>query len=567
MLPRRQFLKTGLAAVGAYMLSPSARGVLQGHGWGWSSHAWAPPGASSPFLLVHNNQATVAIGGLPFHPIWLGDNFPAGRIPFHNPESPPQWSQLQEHIDVAVVGGGLSGLATAHAISGRDWALFDLRPRMGGNAIGEIWKQIPYSLGSAYFMVADKGTDLDLLYQDLGVYDRAQIDTGAGFRFEFGGQLIDDVCFDCTPEERAALKSYQAAVAYYANEMYPDIPWYDDPSRDFIRSLDTLNFHAAVDAACGGTAPAMLARALQAYCYSSFGVGWDELSAAAGWNFVAAEEFGRIVLPGGNTGLAQLFWKRLAHIPSRRGAPPRLRPGCIVTNMRLEGKGVAIAWRDQQGNSRTTGANHVVFAGSKHILEPMMPDLWEVDPEKRDAAQQVQTVAYLVVNVLLKKRVQEPYYDLFAIHDAAFPMNDEEFEADRRITDALNGSFAIVGAHHNSDVITMYWPLPWHTARFSIIQDEGNQSFNAYAQLAAPQIMRVLELFSLEPGDVEAVRMARWGHAMPFARSGSYQSDLCEILRRPIAERIWFANQDNWLLPAVETCLSEAAFVAQNLPR
>ncbi|MBL9121759.1 MAG: hypothetical protein JNL80_17780, partial [Phycisphaerae bacterium] len=43
-----------------------------------------------------------------------------------------------------------------------------------------------------------------------------------------------------------------------------------------------------------------------------------------------------------------------------------------------------------------------------------------------------------------------------------------------------------------------------------------------------------------------------------FAQPGQIADGLAETVRRPIAERIWFVNQDNWLLPAVETCLEEA---------
>ena len=60
-----------------------------------------------------------------------------------------------------------------------------------------------------------------------------------------------------------------------------------------------------------GTLPIALREAVQGYCYSSFGVGWAQISAASGCNFIAAEEFGRIVLPGGNAGLATRLWSRL----------------------------------------------------------------------------------------------------------------------------------------------------------------------------------------------------------------------------------------------------------------
>ncbi len=560
---RRDFLRTGFAAVGAFMFASSPRSAL----WTISATAvppaWTPVHLSAPIRKIAQNTLTISIDGLPFAPTWFGDSFPSGGFPFHNPEDPPRWAQLEEHVDVAIIGGGLAGLATAHNIRERDWLLLDLRDRFGGNAIGERWSHLPYSLGSAYFMVTDKGTDLDLLYSKLGVYDSARIDEGGGFRVEYSDTLIDDLCQDCTEAEIAAMKKYRAAVTDYANNNYPEIPWSDPATQALVQLLDVDNFHASVDAACGGVTPPMLAKALQAYCYSSFGVGWDELSAAAGWNFIAAEEFGRIVLPGGNAGLATLFWNDLKRVPPRDNGRDRLRAGCIATSVRMEKEGVSISWRDANGRVRTLGAKHVVYAGSKHIFRHMMPELAAIDPEKFEAMHQTPTVPYLVVNVLLNKKVPAEFYDIFSIHDSKFPMSDEAFEGDRRITDALDGAFAIATPHPHADVLTLYWPLPWHTARFTIIQPESHAE---YAARAAPQIKRLLTLVGVSQSDVAQIRMARWGHAMPYARPGTYSGTLCETLRRPVADRIWFANQDNWLLPAVETCLAEAAWVAAELP-
>ncbi len=229
----------------------------------------------------------------------------------------------------------------------------------------------------------------------------------------------------------------------------------------------------------------------------------------------------------------------------------------------MEAQGVSLAWRDLTGKTHTLGAKQVVYAGSKHILKHMMPELSTLDPEKYEATNQVLSVPYLVVNVLLTRRVHEKYYDIFAIHDEQFPMSANDFEQDRRITDAVNGTFAVATSHPNGDILTLYWPLPWHTARFSIISDE---SVLTYAALAAPQIKRLLEVLSVTDSDVASIRMTRWGHAMPYARPGTYSGDLCDVLRRPMNDRIWFANQDNWLLPAVETCLQEAMWVAKNMP-
>lgn len=561
-IPRRLFLGAGLAAVGGFLTAPSLARAFDPPLFLRRRPSWITPTASAPIRAIAGMPAPLVVDGLPFHPAWLGDNFGDSYLPFHTPEAPPTWSQVDERVDVAIIGGGLAGLACARELRGRDWVVMDLRERFGGNAIGESWNHLPYSLGSAYFMMPDKGSDLDRLYQSLGVYELARIDDGTGFRVEYGGQILDDLCKGCTADELAALARYRAAVTHYAEIEYPEIPWTSDASRRLVRTLDAMTLHESIALTCKTPMPGLLAKSLQAYCYSSFGVGWDELSAAAGWNFVAAEEYGRIVLPGGNAGLATLLWNDLMREGPLRSDADRLRAGCIATSVKVEREGVAIAWRGTDGVSRTLGARHVIYAGSKHILRHMMPDLPTIDPAKLEATQRVHTVPYIVANVLVTRRVREEFYDIFAVHDEAFPMNDESFEQDRRITDALDGAFAVATPHMHGDVLTLYWPLPWHTARFTII-NEG--ALAEYASRAAPQIHRLLALVGLAPSDVASIRMARWGHAMPWAPPGSYADELCYQLRAPVQDRVWFANQDNWLLPAVETCLTEAAWVAKQL--
>ena len=161
-----------------------------------------------------------------------------------------------------------------------------------------------------------------------------------------------------------------------------------------------------------------------------------------------------------------------------------------------------------------------------------------------------------VANVVLSRPLARDFYDLYLGGGRAFPMDDNAFEQHRVITDAVNAGFA---TSPSAGAITLYWPLPWHTARFSIVNEED---WRTYAELAAPQILAKLGHFGLAPRDVTQVRLSRWGHAMPFAGPGAISSGLPQELRRPIGDRLWFANQDNWLLPAVETCLTEAMWVS-----
>lgn len=560
-MDRRTALFTGLGVLAAAALPRRLAHAQAGS---------AAPAAGDPVATLPSLGSGEVIGGLPFSPRWYGDVFRENALPFHNCEDcDGRRPAADEVLDVAIVGGGLSGLATAHALRDRRVALFDLRPRFGGNAMGERWRGLQWSLGSAYFMSPDRGSRLAELYTELGVDSQVRVDESP-LTFEWESQVTAELAGPrATREELAQVAAYRARVAYYANDAYPDIPFDGAPSRE-LAALDAQNFQTALEEACGGPLPARLAYALQAYCYSSFGVGMQELSAAAGWNFVAAEEFGRWILPGGNSGLARALWRTLAREQQRHGTGgllggtaggPLLRPGATVTTIDRHPEGALVRWRDDAGRVHRSLARHVVLANAKHIARHMMPWLEKADPEKFEAMEQVPTVAYVVANVILSRPVPPELYDLFLGGDASYPMNDYAFSQRPIIADAVNGTFADRTLGPGA-VLTLYWPLPWHTARFTIVQPE---QWRDYATMGAPQIAHMLSLVGIAPSDVLQVRLTRWGHAMPYARPGSLSGGLPAALRRPIDGRIWFANQDNWLLPAVETCLLEGFAVADKV--
>ncbi|MDZ4828877.1 MAG: NAD(P)-binding protein, partial [Phycisphaerae bacterium] len=426
MLHRRAFIGQGFSAVALGVLAQSARAAFV-DGVGTGNGVAPPRRRDHPILAIRPSVSPYIVGGIPFAPTWFGDVFPHNKLPFHQCESCDPPPPVDEHVDVAIVGGGLSGLATAWFLRDAKPVVFDLRERFGGNAMGESWNGAPYSLGSAYFIVPDKGSSLDTLYAELGVYEDARVDKGP-LAFEWEHVLTENVCVaNCTPEELAAAAAYQARVKYFAFEQYPEIPL--PPKNDaWIRELDGGSLHDDIVQHCGSL-PVALREAIQAYCYSSFGAGWDQISAAAGWNFIAAEEFGRIVLPGGNAGLASRFWSRL-HALETPGQPSRLRSSALVENVRVNSDHVLVRWRDADGQRRTLSAKHVVMANAKHLVERMVDGLATLDPDKANVIPLVQTAAYIVATVLLKKQVDVPYYDSFLLHDASFPMDDVAFERD-----------------------------------------------------------------------------------------------------------------------------------------
>ena len=59
-------------------------------------------------------------------------------------------------------------------------------------------------------------------------------------------------------------------------------------------------------------------------------------------------------------------------------------------------------------------------------------------------------------------------------------------------------------------------------------------------------------------GEIKGVRMTRWGHALPLAQPGMMSNGFFPMINRPINNRIFFANQDNWCNP----CFEAAAYGA-----
>ena len=165
---------------------------------------------------------------------------------------------------------------------------------------------------------------------------------------------------------------------------------------------------------------------------------------------------------------------------------------------------------------------------------------------------------YVVVNVLLDRPIELDFYDIYLLGDGNFPMTGDAFARDSRVVDVLSGDYARRGGRR-SGVLTLYWPLPFALSRFTLIQDD---SWENYARALTPQLERLLPLLGLSRSSVRQVRMSRWGHAVPIADPGLIANGVAAQLQRPIAERIFFVNQDNWALPAVENCLLDAERVA-----
>jgi hypothetical protein len=327
-----------------------------------------------------------------------------------------------------------------------------------------------------------------------------------------------------------------------------------------------INFRQDLEQRMGMPLTPLLAAGVQSYFFSSFDAPMEDISAACGWNFVAAEEGGRWVLPGGNSRFVYELWRRLKDRDD--DVPPECRPHylrgrCRVIDVRPRGERLQVTYYDASQNLRSVSARFVIMAGSKHIVKYVLHDLEHWDWDKLQAIDQISTSAYLVANVLLQSPIERDFYDCFLLGDGVhYPMNSEALEANPIVTDMLRGDYTHEGGPRS--VLTLYWPLSFATARFSLIL---NDPWRHYAELLVPQLRRMLSLLNVPDSAVRQVRMTRWGHAMPIPRPGYIANGIVETAHRPIGNNLYFVNQDNWALPAVENSVLDAKSVTDTIRR
>lgn len=568
MYTRRQVLKGGLGVFALGAASPLVRaGIASAPRVPRVRGVPTPPLKSTRPLAPRSFDPNPRIiDGFPFRSWFEGDDF-VKDIPFHSQQnnfpggSPPDPT---ESVDVCVIGGGISGLSTAHLLREHNPVVFELHDRFGGNAQGGVIGGAEFTLGSAYFITPDKGTDLDLFYTDLGLPDHVRVDDGS-MQVEIDGKVIDDVWsgMGVPDEDRPAYEAYRALVLEMADN-YPDVPF----PEQWMRDLDRQSLRQHIEQRLGRTAPAPLAAAIQAYCYSSFGAGWEEISATLGWNFLAAEEFGRWVLPGGNAWMADALWQRIAQTDDTDPEhAPHLRADRRVVDLRVQpDKSSLVTWREPDGSFRSLTARRVVMAAPKHVAKHIIQGLATTDPDKYNAMFLTRR-AYLLANVVLDRPVPREFYDIFLLGDpATFPMSDGQAGVFGRYTDCLNGSFAdgptTPQVPPRPSVLSLFWPLCYGSARFDLILGDPVLRF---AKLMAPQLRETLALLDLPVESVIEIRFARWGHALPLARVGFLNEGVPEQLIRPYQDAVHFVNQDNWALPAIENSLLDAHRVAAEI--
>lgn len=462
-----------------------------------------------------------------------------------------------DDYDAIVVGGGISGLLSAHYLLKKNpkarILVLEQDPRFGGNSKGETFGSTrgkpgsTYSIGSAYILEPESGSDIEALLSDLEIQDLARAEGGDDLTVSHLGGLRRFWEGESAPEAKAQFQKVAARLKEIGEK--EDLEF----GGELCRRLDGVSFQEWLQTEFGDLHPQLL-EFFQLYGWSSFCGSIDELSAFQYLNFISFE-FGKILaFPGGNAAIARALVQKLrgpdlGAIPKQRAQTSpgaRLESGAMVLRVTDEGSFASVIYEEALGDLKIARAPKLIMACPKFVARKIVTS---ISTEQGRAIDAISYRAYLVGNVIMNKPVQSSTFDLFTLRGTVPPSPTPMKTGDRAYSDICFGSWA---QHDKVDhgILTLYSGLAYDGARQFLFNPA---SHDKHKNRMMRELETTLPALGLTPDDILGVRMTRWGHALPLAKRGMISSGLAEAASRPIGNTIVFANQDNWSNPAFET--------------
>ncbi len=484
-------------------------------------------------------------GDLPPNPFagkWTGEDFAAGHLLRDEKVPSLDGAEAMPECDVIVVGGGISGLVAARSLAkaGRKVRLLEQAAVAGGNARSEEWGGIQYATGAAYFCAPEEGSDLETLYKEIGILEKAKkVPKGEVFH---GGKLVDDVWTGETDPANAEItKSIREQWKAIFDDRYPAIPWTEDCgwTKEEFEEADRKPFSKYLDEI---KAPPHIRTLCEYYCWSSFGGRASEISTYAALNFMTAEFGDILALPGGNAAIAK------ALVDSFDAKLVTVDTGTMAIEVKETDGGVSVGALHGD-KPRRYAAKAAVLAIPRFIAARIIP---AYPKERAKLVKKVKYHGYLVANVLLSKRPSHEWYDAYTL---------DALEPDKcGWTDLIVADF-VVDKKSDRCVLTAYRGLPYPEGRDELLT-EG--SYGRMREAVMKDLEKVLPGLGLKKEDVADINLSRWGHPLVQSRPGQLADGLMEKISEPIG-RIAFAHQDRWGIPAIENAIEAANLAVEEV--
>jgi len=465
-----------------------------------------------------------------------------------------------EEAQVVVVGGGVAGLFTAYTLRQFKPIVLEQADRFGGNAKGQSWRGVDYSLGAAYIDFPRKGTPMEKLYHELKLEEilvrRDTIDP-----VEYSGKLYNQFWEGETdPAHKTSYEKMGKFFSELVSEKERPFPFVPALSADQLSSLkhfDQWDLHTLISRAVGGKIPEQLETALEYYCWSTYAGSAKELSAPAGLNFLAQEAEPICVAAGGNSKIAERVLQRIVSDVGQKN----LRPKSVVVGVKVEGDRTYVLYEDSAGKLRRIKAKAVVMSCPKFVVAKILDG---IEPERLEAIRKLKYRSYMTANLLINKKMDRGPYDVFMIKDGKTNLKDVAgSQAAMNATDFVMANFAAVDAKVN--VLTFYRAFPVDNVRTELNQPTAYAEYRKHFEA---QIEKdILPLTNLKSSDIVDLRLSLWGHALPLAAQGIYRGDTIERLRKPFKDRVFFVEQDNWAYPSLQTGATDSVLLNQQIVR
>lgn len=542
---RREFLRNSLL-IGAYSLLPVKvfANVLK------TARFRASTTAISPISEIHTMTGTTQILGDTHdeaHNIfWDKEGFlkKKGGIP----------ASIEEY-DVVIAGSGFAGLAAAFRLPHKKILILDGHPRVGGNAKAEKFGNTYMGLGSAYCVIPEEGDDYDLFYQEIGVKDQFRQVSYEKSDVCFKDKIISGFWQGVTdPENAHEFERVHKRLLEIFNDEFPDLPTYagdPDIDRAYFDSLDEISFQDWVKKEFGKIHP-HIEEFFHQYAWSSFCMSYDYLSAAQMLNFVTCDLAGIQTLPGGNAAIAQVLYEKLA-----KRTNVTFRNTAFVVDVREKSGAVEICYHKDNKILETVKAQQAIVAFPKMVAKHVVHGL---SKSQYEAMHEMDYRAYLVANVILKTKKKPHDYDLYNLIGEV--PRDEYKESIKRVyTDIVYADWANEDEAERS-ALTLFIPIPYHMGQQYLFIDTLYQKYDSRIRT---RIAPFLKNVGMSLADIEGIRLARYGHAVPAAVKNGVASGLFERASAPINNKIFFANQDNWGNPCIEAAIDSGMLAAKRI--
>lgn len=464
------------------------------------------------------------------------------------------WPGVTEDAPLVIVGGGISGLFAGYLLRDHKPIILEQAERFGGNSRGESWQGIDYSLGAAYFMEQEDGSEIKKLFTELGVYDKSHSQGDADEPIGFQNKVIKDFWNGETDPARKAdfrkVKKYFEDTFQSQNGLqFPDFPGTSDKMMKYVRSLDRENFIQRVEKDLKGPLHPHIRTLIEHYCWSTFGASATEVSAAAGLNSYSAEFGTGHAVPGGNAGIAEMAVNKILQtVPVSH-----LRAQSMVYDVRQEtgSESMIVTYLNADGERRSIRAKAVIMACPKFVVDRLIDDL---EPQRQQAIQKLKYRAYMVANVLVNEKPPENFYDLYLIANGKLESTVPDSARKHRVSDIVLANYT--SPNPNQTVLTMYRGFPYGGVRHVLLAPDSYQKFK---QEFEDQIRtEVFPMLGMNTSHIQEVRLTRWGHPLPIPAVGLINDGTIDQLRAPYRNSVFFVEQDNWMFPAIEVCALEA---------